>query len=120
MKVALLPVTFLLSFLALLLPGVGPRAAHAQITVDRVIVLFKNSQRPIDNIVVKNTGDKALYVTVEPDVMVNPGDKDESRVHTTDLLVSPKRFSLDPNGERSVRLLLKKPHGDEEQVYRVK
>jgi P pilus assembly chaperone PapD len=45
--------------------------------------------------------------------------EDNKQVSTEDLIFSPKRFAIDPKGERTVRLLLKKPPSDKERVYRV-
>jgi P pilus assembly chaperone PapD len=41
-------------------------------------------------------------------------------VSTKDLIVSPRRFSIQGKGQRTIRVLLKKPLGQDEQVYRVK
>lgn len=97
-----------------------PLAAAAQISVDRVIVNFKKGELPVRNVVVTNGGKEPLYVTAVSDVMVKPGTAEEARQPTEDLVVSPKRFSVEPGGQRTVRLLLKRKLGDEEQVYRVK
>jgi len=94
--------------------------AESQLLVDRVILALKTGQRPIENVVIRNSGDQTLFVSVTPDVMIHPGLPDERREETGDLIVSPKRFSLDPGGQRTVRVLLKKPLGGAEQVYRVK
>lgn len=105
----------------LLLAGVATAdEAQAQLTVDRVILTLKKDQRPVENLIVRNSGSSTLYVTVTPDVMLRPGAPDELRQETEDLLVSPKRFSIEAGGQRTVRVLLKKPFGDSEQVYRVK
>ena len=98
----------------------APMTAEAQISVDNVIMTFSRKERPVRNVVVRNSGDAAVYITVQPDVMIRPGFEDEERVETGDLIASPKRFSLAAGGERTVRLLVKKPPQDEEQVYRVK
>jgi len=94
--------------------------AFAQVIVDRAIVTLKSGGRPIENVVVGNSGTETLYVTAHPDVMTNPGEETEKRVITEDLLVSPKRFALGGGAQRTVRLLLKKTYGETEQVYRVK
>lgn len=96
----------------------GP--ARAQVIIDRAIINIALGNRPIENVVVRNSGTTILYVTAEADVMIDPGSKDERREPTEDLVVSPKRFAIDPGGQRTVRLLIKKPFGEKEQVYRVK
>lgn len=93
--------------------------AQAQVSVDRAIIYFHAGDRPIENIVVRNSGEETLSITANPDLMVNPGSPTERREASEELLVSPKRFALEPGGQRTVRLLLKKPYSDLEQVYRV-
>jgi Mat/Ecp fimbriae periplasmic chaperone len=98
----------------------GAAVANAQVSVDRVIVNFKASERPVRNLVVHNGGAEPVWIEVISERMERSGFADERRVPTEDLVVSPKRFSIEPNGDRTVRLLLKKSIGAEEQVYRVK
>jgi len=95
-------------------------SAAAQITVDKVILNFKPGERPVQNVVVRNTGKTPMGIEVIPDVMVDPGTANEKRVPTKDLIVSPKRFSIKAEGQRTIRVLLKKRLGEMEQVYRVK
>ena len=92
----------------------------AQVSVDRAIVYFKAGERPIEDVIVRNGGEETLSVTANPDIMISPGSSDEKREPTEDMLVSPKRFTLEPGGQRTVRLILKKPYSEYEQVYRVR
>jgi len=91
----------------------------AQVTVNTAIVHFKFGQRPVMNVEVGNSSDHEAYVVVEVKAVPEPGVDSGKTVDTEDLLVSPRNFSIEPNGERTVRLLLRKAPTDTEQVYRV-
>ena len=109
----------LISSLLVMTLGISSEAI-AQISVDRVYIRFTPDARPVQNVILRNNGKEPAYINVVTDEMINPGEKNEERVPTTKLLVSPKRFSLDPGGQRTVRLLLKEKFGENEQVYRGK
>jgi P pilus assembly chaperone PapD len=60
-----------------------------------------------------------MYVSVRVERIKDlASDKIES-VPAEDLLVSPKNFSIAPQGQRTIRILLKSPPADKEQAYRV-
>lgn len=93
---------------------------QAQISVDRIIMTYKASDRPIQNVAVFNAGEKPLGVEVIPEIVENPGLPNEKRTATKDLIVSPKRFSIQAGGQRTLRLLLKSMPKDKEKVFRVR
>jgi len=97
-----------------------PFSSFAQISVDNAIVRFGPGARPVSNVVVSNSGDAPFGVEVVAEVVVNPGAANEERQITKDLIVSPKRFSIAGKGRRTIRLLLRKPAQQEEQIFRVK
>ncbi len=96
-----------------------PCTVLAQISVTDVITSFKSSDRPVKNVTVGNSSEELLYVTAEPIEVINPGTKNEERVKTTSLLVSPNRFSVQGKGERTVRILLRERPNDMEKVFRI-
>jgi len=93
--------------------------AQAQISVNDVIVHFKSQERPVQNIVVKNSATEVFYVTATCEELTEPSEDKSPLVVTEDLLVSPKKFSIDGNSERVIRLLHRKTSSDKERVYRV-
>ncbi|NDC38471.1 MAG: molecular chaperone [Proteobacteria bacterium] len=97
---------------------ISPAPTAAQITVDNVIVHLGVAERPVHNVLVGNSSNQPSYVKVEIEAMKAPGQSDEF-IPTQDLLVSPKTFSVEGNGQRTVRLLLKTPPTDRERVFRV-
>ena len=107
-------------FLITLIITVVALPALAQVSVDRAIVNFRRGDRPYHNVVVSNSGTEALYVTVVADEMIRAGFDDEKRGATESLLATPKRFSIQPQEQRTIRLVLKKPLQENEQVFRVK
>jgi P pilus assembly chaperone PapD len=96
-----------------------PSAALAQVTVNTVIVTFLARQRPIQNVLVGNSSDHPAYVQARLEKVLNPGEGGDKSEPSNDLLISPKTFSIEPNGQRAVRFLLRKVAKDTEGVYRV-
>jgi P pilus assembly chaperone PapD len=94
-------------------------SASAQISVNDVIVQFKAGDRPVQNVVVKNSSPDVFYVTASCDELSEPSEEKSSLVPTEDIIVSPKRFSIEGNSERVVRLLHRKPTENLERVYRI-
>lgn len=94
--------------------------ATAQISVDRVILRFGKDDRRVQNIIVNNGGGEPLHVQTIVDKMIRPGFGDQKREETNKLLVVPKRFSIGPNAQRTVRIVLNEPHQSEETAYRLK
>ncbi|MCC6220111.1 MAG: fimbria/pilus periplasmic chaperone [Deltaproteobacteria bacterium] len=94
-------------------------SAQAQISVNSAILYFRGNERPIQNVIVFNSSDAPMAIAVDPQVVIDPGLKTERLEPTTDLIATPKRFSVPAKGQRTVRLLLKKPLGQTEQVYRM-
>lgn len=95
-------------------------AANAQISVDQVIFHFKKGERPFKNLVVRNTSNEQVFINVVAETVIRPGFPDERREATSALVVSPKRFPVAAQGQRTVRLVLEGEPGEVEQVYRVK
>jgi P pilus assembly chaperone PapD len=111
--------SYLLGLLALSLAH-SPQPGQAQIAVDNVLLHMKAGKRPIVNTIVRNGSKSVFYVESEARLLINPGGgSEEKAVPADDLLLSPKKFSLGPNQERAIRLLLKKVPPEMEQVYRI-
>ena len=94
-------------------------SAFAQISVDKVILTFSETDQPVKNILVRNAASDAMFVVVTATKVLNAGLPDESIVPTDEILVAPKRFSVPGRGERTVRLLLRQKSGELEQPYRL-
>ncbi len=93
-------------------------SAYGQVTVNTVIATFKATQRPVQNITIGNSSSNAAYVLARVERVLDPEDGGNKSEDSEDILVSPKAFSIEPNGQRSVRLLLRKPPPEKETVYR--
>jgi P pilus assembly chaperone PapD len=106
-------------FLLLLLSFILSSDSQAQISVNDVIVQFKAGQRPVQNIVVKNSSADVFYVTATSEEIQDPGEEKSPLLPSEDLLVSPKRFSIDGHSERVIRLLSRNQSETKERVYRV-
>lgn len=99
--------------------GFQVNSSFAQISVDQVIITFEPGQNPVRNVVVQNSGADTLGVEINPEEVIRAGFKDEHKVATKDLIVSPKRISLPPGSQRTIRLLLKSLPETEEKVFRI-
>ena len=93
-------------------------SAFAQISLDNVLVHLGVNERPVHNVVVGNSSDNPMYVTVELEAIPDPTNSSVTKP-TEELLASPKTFSIEPHGQRTVRLLLKTPPTEKERVFRV-
>ncbi len=95
-------------------------SSWAQISVDQAVVVFKRGDQPFRNIVVSNSGAVPLTVVAEPSLIANAGLPNEQRIGTDQLFVTPTRFAVPPRSKLTVRLELRKPASDKEEVFRVK
>jgi P pilus assembly chaperone PapD len=109
----------LLVFISFLLGLIYSNVAIAQISVSSAIIHFRAGERPVMNISVGNSSDAPAYVVATAEEVPSPGIDSRTTEATTALLVSPKNFSIEPNGQRTVRLLLRESPGDTERVFRV-
>jgi P pilus assembly chaperone PapD len=109
--------------LAALLALCAPPVA-AGMVIDRSIVTFRPGDSPRQDIVVQNIGKEPMYVQVEVMEVQHPGTPEEKRVVVTDpekiaLLATPRRFMVEPNGRKPLRLVNQQPAAPAERVYRV-
>jgi P pilus assembly chaperone PapD len=95
----------------LLLTATWASTASAQISVDSVMVHLATNQRPVHNVIVGNSSEHPAYVVVQAEEFLDP-EKPEKVIPSTDLLASPKSFSIEAN-------LLKSPPKEKERVFRV-
>lgn len=109
-----------LAMSCLLLPG----SAGADIVLSKVIVDFQAGEQDYRDIEIWNSGTERAFVTVEPDLILEPGLPSERRVHEPDpekagILVSPQRLVLEPEQRRIIRIASIAPRGQSERIYRV-
>ncbi len=95
------------------------RQATLKFSIDKVLVQFMGNARPVQNLVVKNTSKKTLYMTVRPQLILDPGLATEKYQPTNEILASPRNFDLQPGDQRTVRLVATRPVSDREQAYLV-
>jgi P pilus assembly chaperone PapD len=108
----------ILIFVLLLILNLG-LTAEAQISVNDVLLEFKANERPVQNVLVKNSAPEVFYVTGSCEEIEDPSIEKSKLLPTEDILISPKQFSIDAKSDRSVRLLHRKAPDDKEHVYRV-
>lgn len=92
----------------------------AQITVNQAVFHFRPGAKPYQNVQVVNHSNEVLHVNVEATEMINPGATDEQRVPSEDLIISPRRFSIEAKGSRTVRILIARSPSDKESVFRAR
>jgi hypothetical protein len=101
-----------------------PKAAHAQLLVDRLIVDFEPGEPARQDILVQNQSKDRYYITVTPAEVIKPGDDDSKEVIKTNpeelgLLVTPNRMVLDPGTSRSIRVVSLNGPLTSDRIYRV-
>lgn len=92
---------------------------QAQLGVNKVVVTFKGTDRPVKNVTVSNSAKHPLYVTVKVERVVDLSMESVTYESADDLLISPKTFSVGPLGQRAIRILLKQMPTNKERAYRV-
>lgn len=95
------------------------RNAEAQIFADKSIFYWSEASPPVRNLALRNSADQPLMVEVKIVEVLNPGTPEEKLEPSEDVLASPKRFSVPAKGERTVRLLRRGAHGQNERVFRI-
>lgn len=107
-------------YVGLLVVGLSlPLVSAAQVTVSTVIMTFQAKGRPVQNVMVGNSADGPVYVSASVEKVLDPATGGRNSEPSDNILVSPKAFSIEPRGNRAVRLLIRKPPTTGEEVYRV-
>ncbi|MBI1364161.1 MAG: fimbria/pilus periplasmic chaperone [Proteobacteria bacterium] len=96
-------------------------SAHAQIIVQEVVRYIKPKQRPVENILLKNTDDKRSFeVTTDVIREIGSGSPDRTQEPTKDIIIAPPSFIIKPGETKLTRMVLSKPADpNEERIYRV-
>ena len=106
-------------FLILLFIIFLPSISYSQIVVPNYFQIFKNTDKPIRNMVVLNQGKAPLLVNTYVDVSLIGKDGKEYKERTMDLIVAPKNFPIAPNEKKNIRILVRKPKNNEERFYKI-
>lgn len=97
-----------------------PTFLVAQITTETSFVYFDADSAPVRNLAVYNShSEDTVLVEVEVTKINTSGEKDAKDAPTSDLIVSPKRFTMPPGTSRVSRIILRKPAGEKESAYRI-
>lgn len=92
---------------------------YAQVAVSSSLFTFRPGVRPVQNVNVMNGSSVPMYVTIQVQAVKDLGAENTQYEPSEDILVSPKKFSIPPDGSRTVRMLLKNAPVDKERAYRV-
>lgn len=102
--------------------------AHAQqadggLSLSEVILDYEPGQGLFRDIWASNTGIDTLYVQIDVDQIINPGEMPMKReaikdLSKADLLVTPRQFKLTPGKRQRIRFLFKTPFENTEKIYR--
>jgi P pilus assembly chaperone PapD len=100
-------------------------AIHADLIVNRSIVIYNDSEVTKEDIVVFNSDEtENLYLEVQAFRVRDPGSDAQEMVALSpkdgmEFLVSPNRLIVPPRGRSIVRMLDLLPREDQERIYRV-
>jgi P pilus assembly chaperone PapD len=102
----------------------SPTVSLADMILDNAVIHFESGKPNRQDVVVKNTSNKPLYIKVTPYSIINPGTDQQSREKVINpkeagLLVSPNKLVVPPKGRKLIRFLNLNPKRDQEGVYRV-
>ncbi len=114
---------FLLTLLGLTICFLCPDL-HAEMYVDRSIVIFEPGGSQREDVKVSNTGDDVIYVQVEVFSVLNPGTEEEDRVKINDpeqlkLIATPNKMVIPAGGQKLIRIVNLQANNDSERVYRI-
>lgn len=87
--------------------------------VDKMLLQFRAGERLVQNLQIKNPGTKAIYVSAISQEIKNAGQPGESRVDSGELLVAPRRFSIEPGQERTIRVVLRESPITIERAFQI-
>jgi P pilus assembly chaperone PapD len=98
--------------------------ARAELVLSQLIVELRADGKTRDDIEVWNNSPERAYVAVDPNEIVNPGQRSEERRREPDpekrgLLVAPARLILEPGQRKLVRIAALASSVERERVYRV-
>ncbi len=97
--------------------------AQANMALSTTVVEFVDGQR-LQDVTVVNRGEDVLYIDTTTSEILNPeSDDPDARVlddpRTAGLLVTPRRMVIKPGQQKILRMAIRKPAGDVDQIYRV-
>ncbi len=100
-------------------------AVHAagSMYLNRSIVLFQPGQPPRDDVLVINSEEEVLYVSLDVFELINPGTEQEERIQNSDpqqagLIATPNKLIVPPLGRKPVRIVSLKQDATE-HIYRI-
>jgi P pilus assembly chaperone PapD len=96
----------------------------ANMALSNAIVHFESGEPTRQDVEISNMGSEALYVQIEPKVILNPGTEAEQRELITDprehgLLVTPNRLVIPPGAAQVIRLVNIKAADNAERIFRI-
>lgn len=109
-------ITFFISCFTLILFS---SSSVAQIVVPNYFQIFKNTDKPIRNMVVKNHGKAPLIVNTQVNESVINDDGTESLVVSKGLIVAPKNFSLGAGEQKNIRIFVRKSKENMERFFKI-
>ncbi len=97
--------------------------AQANMALSSTVVEFVDGER-LKDVTIVNRGQDVLYIDTTTSEIVNPeSDEPDARVltdpRTAGLLVTPRRMVIKPGQQKVLRMAIRKPAGEVDQIYRV-
>jgi P pilus assembly chaperone PapD len=89
-------------------------------TVNTMVAHIPFEGRGVQDVTVRNRSERALFMRASVLLVKNPGETPEELEPTSELLASPRRFTLEKGQERALRLVVgKRSDVSRELVFRV-
>jgi P pilus assembly chaperone PapD len=101
------------------------KVSHAQLVLDKVVVVFDDPKKVKHDVLVTNeSADERLFVSVEPFEVKNPGTAERELIslkgsEAPSFLTTPDKLIVEPGSSSVVRLLNLQPDAGKERVYRI-
>lgn len=105
------------------LTNITPTQAAGSMYLNRSIVTFQPGQPPRDDVLVINSEEDILYVSLNVFEVLKPGTAQEERVQHTDpqlagLIATPNKIIVPPLGRKAVRIVNLR-QDETEHIYRI-
>lgn len=94
-------------------------SSFSQIVVPNYFQIFRNTDKPIRNMIVKNNGKAPCIVNTTVNESVINDEGKETFVASKDLIVAPKSFSLGAGEQKNIRVFIRKSNENMERFFKI-
>lgn len=95
------------------------KSSFSQIVVPNYFQIFRNTDKPIRNMIVKNNGKSPFIVNTTVNESIITDDGKETLIASKDLIVAPKNFALGAGEQKNIRVFVRKSKDNMERFFKI-